>query len=77
MGGTVQVAEANGLSFYIVLLRASLDVELKSWSSQIRDCSVHSRSLSSLVTCHVLAEGPASKGLSVSFLAKSQTAFTE
>lgn len=75
MGGTVQAAEGNGLSFYMVLLRAALGAEVKSWSSPIRDCSEHSRSLSSLVACHVLAEDSVSEGLSVSFLAKSQGGF--
>lgn len=59
----------------MVLLRAVLDAEVKSWSSQIGDCSEYSRSLSSVVDCHVLAEGLVSEELSVSFLAKAQDGF--
>lgn len=75
VGGTVQAAEGNGLSFYMMLLGAAPDAEVKSWSSQIRGCSDHRRSQSSLDAYNVLAEGPVCKGLSASFLAKSQDVF--
>lgn len=45
VGGILQAAERNGLSFYVVPLRAAPDAEVKI-RSQIRNCPEHSRILS-------------------------------